>query len=267
MANDESELETGRRSFLGAFGTLGLAALLAGCNAEAEQATSGDEPTADERSAYTQNGNKWSTFGEADDWGVRYNEGTNEFEIVHKPFEKNSRKNVRIEADENGDKGDVYIDDSLIVKNEAEVSDGSASDPGYTFAEQNNVGLWREGTGIMGVTTGGKPAMVFDNGTTRVVDDVTTRDGPETVWDGTANHSPNLPATSARASGDGTKKQFLLAHSLDTAPNVATVTPTSEDAAGEFWVSRKTDNNVEVTYTSPPPSGSGNLAFDVLVSL
>ncbi|MDS0300296.1 hypothetical protein NDI76_16235 [Halogeometricum sp. S1BR25-6] len=270
MALDEgSESVTSRRTFLSASGTVGLVGLLAGCNAEAEQATSERRPNAEgDGDAFRRNGDEWVTFGAADDWGMRYNGTTNEFELVYNPLGANSRKNIRIEADENGDKGDVYIDDTIIVKNEAEVSDGSASDPSYTFSKQNNTGLWREAPGVLGVTTAGEPAMLFDNGMTRIAGDVTATDGRSTaIWDGEAKHAPNLPAASTRASGDGTKKTFLLTNPLDTAPNVATVTPASEDAAGEFWVSRKTEESVEVTYASPPPAGTGNLAFELVVSL
>ena len=265
VQDTESEPKTSRRLFLTASSAVGLTGFLAGCNAQAEERTAESDQDG-ENDAFEQNGNKWLMFGAENNWGMRYNESTNEFEVVHKPLEKSSRKNIRIEADENGDKGDVYIDDTIIVKNEAEVSDGSANDPGYTFSKQNNTGLWRAGAGVLGVTTAGRPSMLFDNGTARVTGDMTTGDGSTTIWDSDASHTTNLPATSARASGDGNKTTFLLAHPLDSTPEVATVTPTSQDAAGQFWVSNKTADSVELTYASPPPSGTGNLSFDIVVS-
>lgn len=226
------------------------------------------EGTSETVDGFRKLGNQWLTFGEENDWGLRYNPSTNELEFVHKPFESNPRRNIRIEADENDDKGDIYVDDSLIVENEVEVSDGTAQDPSYNFVNQNDTGFWREDGGIIGVSTASKPTALFDNGTTRVTGDVTTAgESPETVWDGDGNHAPNLPATTATASGDGSKTTFSLTNPLDTAPRVATVTPASADAAGAFWVSDKTAAAVEVTYSSPPPSGSDNLAFDVVVSL
>lgn len=259
-----------RRSFLATSGMLGLLGLLAGCSADAGQINTVETTAESDGSelAFDRIGSKWLTFGEENDWGVQYNEITNEFEVVHNPFDKNSRKNIRIEADEDGDKGDIYIDDSLIVKNEVEVSDGSANDPSYTFDNQNDTGLWRDGGGAIGVSIAGKPAAKFDNETTRLVGDVTTTDDPPTtLWDGDAEHTPNLPATTVTKSCNGSTTTFSLHHPLESAPKVATVTPTSADAAGDFWVSKKGKNAIEITYASPPPSGTENLSYDLVVSL
>ncbi|SFG72670.1 hypothetical protein SAMN04488063_2799 [Halopelagius inordinatus] len=266
----EPEAKSSRRGFLAGSSAVGIIGLLSGCSSMTQltsgnQASETDSETVD---GFEKFGNRWVTFGEESDWGLRYNSSTNELEVVHKPFGANPRRNIRIEADENGDKGDVYVDDSLIVKNEVEVSDGTVQDPSYNFVNQNDTGLWREDGGILGVSTAGEPTALFDNGTTRVEGDVTTTgEVPQTVWDGASGHAPNLPATTATASGDGSKTTFSLSHPLDTAPRVATVTPSSADAAGTFWVSDKTDAAVEVTYGSPPPSGSENLTFDLVVSL
>lgn len=65
------------------------------------------------------------------------------------------------------------------------------------------------------------------------------------------------------ASGDGTQTTFTLSHSFGQVPSTASVTATSADAAGAFYVSNKTDSAVEITYTSAPASGTDNLTYDI----
>ena len=272
-SNDSSESEANRRNFLSAVGVAGITGLLAGCQRIVSQVETSDTDREAGGSDDFDNdvSNGWLTFGGADEWGMRYNQSTDEFEIVHGPFEEESRKNIRIEADNHsgeGDKGDIYIDDSLIVQNEVEASDGSVSDPSYNFFDQNDTGLWRDGGGIIGVATAGTTTAKFDNGSLEVAGDIRTTDesGP-TVWDGESRHAPTLPASTAITSGDGSTTTFSLPHSLDGSPSVVTVTPTSADAAGEFWVSDKSAGAVEITYSSPPTDGVENLTYDIIVSM
>jgi len=254
-----------RRRFLTTSSALGLTSALGGCIFSSMQ---NDSESVSTESEFRDIGNEWVTFGDANDWGMRYNPASNEFEVVHKPFEQNSRSNIRIEADTSEDKGDVYIDDSLIVENETEVSDGSASDPSYTFANQNNTGIWRSEEGLIGITIRGSPAVTFETGATRVAGDIITTGSVETtIWDSNSDHTPNLPAVSVTRSGDGSTTTFRLDHPLDRAPSVASVTATSADAAGQFWVSDKSQDALEVTYNSPPSAGEQNLSFDIVVSL
>ncbi|MFC6864102.1 twin-arginine translocation signal domain-containing protein [Halomicroarcula sp. GCM10025817] len=266
--SDNSDTALSRRGFLAGSGSAGLAGLLAGCSELPNQmdAQSGDSTNKAE-SEFTRIGDSWLTFGAANNWGVRYNDVRNEFQVVHMPFGQNSRSNIRIEADENGDRGDVYIDDSLIVRNEFETSAGSTTDPSYTFTNNNNTGLYQPDSGVLGITAAGQRTAVFDNGTTRVNGDVTATDGPKTkLWDGSAGHSPNLPATTVTVSGDGSTTSFSLEHPLDTRPSVATVTPSSADAAGTFWVQTKGRDAVTITYESAPPNGRANLTYELIVS-
>lgn len=76
-----------------------------------------------------------------------------------------------------------------------------------------------------------------------------------------ANHVVNDTAT---ASGDGTATTFSLSHSLGSTPSVVSVTPTSADANGTFYVSSKTSTTIDVTYASAPASGTSNLTFDLM---
>jgi hypothetical protein len=78
-----------------------------------------------------------------------------------------------------------------------------------------------------------------------------------------AHHTPPASDT-ATASGDGSATTFTLSHSLGSTPTAVSVDPTSADAAGEFYVSNKTSTDVDVTYTSAPPSGTDNLSWDII---
>ena len=59
-------------------------------------------------------------------------------------------------------------------------------------------------------------------------------------------------------SGDGTTTQFSIAHGLVSEPSKVLVTPMTEDAAGDFYVT-KDATNIYVNYLSAPPSGSNNV--------
>ncbi len=62
----------------------------------------------------------------------------------------------------------------------------------------------------------------------------------------------------AAFSGDGSTTQFAIAHGLVAEPSKIQVTPMTEDAAGDFYVT-KDSTNIYVNYLSPPPSGSNNV--------
>jgi len=59
-------------------------------------------------------------------------------------------------------------------------------------------------------------------------------------------------------SGDGSTTQFSIAHGLVSEPSKVQVTPMTEDAAGDFYVT-KDSTNIYVNYLSAPPSGSNNV--------
>lgn len=65
-------------------------------------------------------------------------------------------------------------------------------------------------------------------------------------------------------SGDGSATSFNLYHSLGTTPVAADVTPTSEDASTDFWISEKTADYVQITYAAAPASGTDNLTNDII---
>lgn len=68
--------------------------------------------------------------------------------------------------------------------------------------------------------------------------------------------------------GDSTngKTSFAFAHGLDSAPDESDVdiTPTSADAAGDFYIITDA-TDVTVEYVSAPADGTGNVTFDYVV--
>lgn len=79
------------------------------------------------------------------------------------------------------------------------------------------------------------------------------------------NHGEDDVYDSASASADGTTGAFTLSHSLGAIPQTVIVTPTSAEADGNFYVSNKTSNDIEVTYANAV-AGSGTLSYDLYVS-
>lgn len=60
-------------------------------------------------------------------------------------------------------------------------------------------------------------------------------------------------------SGDGSKTTFTIEHGMDKTPSYTNVTPASEDAGRDFWVSGLNSTSIEITYALPPFSGTDNL--------
>jgi hypothetical protein len=70
----------------------------------------------------------------------------------------------------------------------------------------------------------------------------------------------------ATFSGDGSKTTFTVSHGLGVTPTHVSVEAESADAAGNFYVSNKTDTDFEVTYTSAPADGTDNVALSYNVT-
>ena len=64
----------------------------------------------------------------------------------------------------------------------------------------------------------------------------------------------------ATFSGDGTTKDFGVAHNWGEVPTAVFVTPASPDASGSFWVEVDATNLI-VHYNTAPPSGTNNVKF------
>lgn len=65
--------------------------------------------------------------------------------------------------------------------------------------------------------------------------------------------------------GDDTTTMFQVPHGLSGTPTVRNIWAESADAAGNKYVSAVDDTNIEVTFATPPVSGTDNvvLGFDV----
>lgn len=61
-------------------------------------------------------------------------------------------------------------------------------------------------------------------------------------------------------SGDGAKTTFTIPHRLISAPNNVIITPGSAHAAGNFYVTADS-NNINIIYSTPPPSGTNNVVI------
>lgn len=73
------------------------------------------------------------------------------------------------------------------------------------------------------------------------------------------NKSPKTENSGSETfNGDGSTTQFIIAHGLASEPSKVQVTPMTEDAAGDFYVT-KDATNIYVNYLSAPPSGSNNV--------
>jgi len=70
----------------------------------------------------------------------------------------------------------------------------------------------------------------------------------------------SIQSGKATFSGDGTTKQFRIAHTLSLTPSKVLVTPGSNDAIGTFYVTA--DNAyIYVNYETAPPPGTGNIVL------
>jgi len=92
------------------------------------------------------------------------------------------------------------------------------------------------------------------------VDTRLLREGsPEIEWIGGYNCISKRDT--ATFSGDGSTTQFSISHGLVSTPSNIQVTPRSEDASGDFYITANT-SNIYVNYLSAPPSGTNNIKLD-----
>lgn len=68
-------------------------------------------------------------------------------------------------------------------------------------------------------------------------------------------------------SGDGSTKTFSFSHDLGSTPDAVTVTPASEDASTDWWLSGKDSASIDITYAAAPAAGTDNLVFEVMAVL
>jgi hypothetical protein len=73
----------------------------------------------------------------------------------------------------------------------------------------------------------------------------------------------NAVGDTTTTSGDGSTTTFTLTHGLGITPVSVDVTPLTEDASADHWVSAVRDTDLDVTYSGAPPSGTDNLSWHV----
>lgn len=90
--------------------------------------------------------------------------------------------------------------------------------------------------------------------------------GAVPVADGTGNTTWEIRSMADKdtVSGDDATTIFVLNHSLGSIPGGVYVQPTSAAAMSDFRVTARTATTVEITYHSPPPTGAGNLSYDII---
>ena len=82
---------------------------------------------------------------------------------------------------------------------------------------------------------------------------------PEIEWIGGYNQISK--SGTATFSGNNLSTQFTITHDLIATPSNVQVTPRSEDASGDFYVTADS-SNIYVNYLSAPPSGTDNIKLN-----
>jgi hypothetical protein len=84
--------------------------------------------------------------------------------------------------------------------------------------------------------------------------------GTDLVWATSSGGFTEAKGTSTQ-SGDASTTTFNIAHTLTGTPTWYEVTPGSQDAASNFWLTIGS-TNITVNYTFPPPNVASNLVFN-----
>lgn len=73
----------------------------------------------------------------------------------------------------------------------------------------------------------------------------------------------NAVGSAAIASGDGDTATFTLPHNLGATPESVVVTPLTEDAMADWYLSDVRTDSVDITYVGAPTAGTDNLSWYV----
>lgn len=77
------------------------------------------------------------------------------------------------------------------------------------------------------------------------------------------NIGGNAVGSTETASGNDETTTFTLGHALGTVPASVTVTPLTEDASADRYITDVTPTSVTIEYSGPPPAGTDNLEWYV----
>lgn len=122
--------------------------------------------------------------------------------------------------------------------------------------------VFKGSVGIVGSSNGSiafyNPSFVQCD--TPIGDPAGWRDGDGTLLLANPIGYTNENAGSETQSGDGSSTSFSFAHGMDETPKWAHIEPSSPAARGDYHVTAD-GTDLAVTYSSAPPSGSGNLSW------
>jgi hypothetical protein len=148
------------------------------------------------------------------------------------------------------------------------VADNDFSDvPGTVINEDgtvdvsyyDNLGNYGQREPMNSVPTGVRNGQTYlDDGTNRDDDAVGYRKYDGSNWQDIAAKEQNSGDDSQ--SGDGSATSFTIAHGLSTTPTYVDVTPSTEDAIADHYVTAD-GTNITINYAAAPPSGTDNLGW------
>ena len=148
---------------------------------------------------------------------------------------------------------------SVTQAGDVDVPDGALSQQGVSVATIDQTGIDAQntdGTTLVSAAktvTAGTDLSFADDG-----------DGSVTLsYTGSGVTSSAAVGDQPTASGDGTQTSFTLAHSLGAVPDAVSVDPASPAASTDYRIETVTATDVTITYESPPPTGTDNLAWHV----
>lgn len=82
--------------------------------------------------------------------------------------------------------------------------------------------------------------------------------GADLEWASISSYTEGKGTSSKN--GDASTTAFTIAHGLGSTPGYFTVNATSQDADSEFYLTADA-TNITITYSFPPPTGTGNLTY------
>lgn len=187
---------------------------------------------------------------------------------------------ISIEGESFADAGTLDgLSSEQFLRSDADDTMSASLDVTGTLTRNGNAVLTTADEGALDAGTLGG-ATLADTRPTITDDSVVVHESPATLDFGeflaatdNADGSVTLASTGGNAvgtivtqSGDGTATTYTLTHNLPSTPEAADVTPASTDANAPFYLSAVRAHDLDITYTSAPPSGTDNLEWHVTVT-
>lgn len=220
---------------------------------------------------------QWDLTRRADDRLAIYNHATGTTVAWASPDDVFHVQDIAIEGTSSLDAGtldgldsDQFLRRDIAATHASDLDvQGTLSTSGNTVLSTADEGSLDAGT-LAGNTLADTRPGASDDGTTVVagVSDYdfgqylqVTDDGDGTVT--VDSVGGNAVGSTATASGDGTTTTFTLQHDLGATPASVDVTPLTEDAVADHYVTAVSATSIDLTYAAAPPSGTDNLEWHV----